>query len=114
MSRAGIVRKAIVAGVLAMAFASVVNTPVMAQEAAGTAGGSLAVLHYFGAALGLGMIVIGAALGIGRFASAAAEGIARQPSAAAQITGAVNLPLFLLEGVAILAEVFVLLIVLLK
>ncbi|MBM3779836.1 MAG: ATP synthase F0 subunit C [Acidimicrobiia bacterium] len=71
-------------------------------------------LHFFGAALGLGMIVIGAALGIGRFASAAAEGIARQPSAAAQITAAVNLPLFLLEGVAILAEVFVLLIVLLK
>ena len=44
----------------------------------------------------------------------AAEGIARQPSAADKITGAVNLPLFLLEGVAILAEVFVLLIVLLK
>ena len=38
----------------------------------------------------------------------------RQPSAAAQITGAVNLPLFLLEGVAILAEVFALLIVLLQ
>jgi F-type H+-transporting ATPase subunit c len=72
------------------------------------------VLHYFGAALGLGLIVIGAAQGIGRFASAAAESIARQPSAAAQITGAVNLPLFLLEGVAILAEVFTLLIVLLK
>src|SRR2546428_5534423 len=62
-------------------------------------------LHYFGAALGLGMIVIGAGLGIGRFAAAAAEGIARQPSAADRITGAVNLPLFLLEGVAILAEV---------
>ena len=30
------------------------------------------------------------------------------------ITAAVNLPLFLLEGVAILAEVFVLLIVLMK
>ena len=62
--------------------------------------------------IGLGMIVIGAALGIGKFAAAAAEGIARQPAAVAQITGAVNLPLFLLEGVAILAEVFVLLIVL--
>ena len=60
------------------------------------------------------MIVIGAALGIGKFAAAAAEGIARQPAAAAQITGAVNLPLFLLEGVAILAEVFVLLIVLMR
>jgi F-type H+-transporting ATPase subunit c len=72
------------------------------------------VLHFFGAALGLGMVVIGAAMGIGRFASAAADGIARQPAAADRITGAVNLPLFLLEGVAILAEVFILLIVLLK
>ena len=67
-------------------------------------------LHFFGAALGLGMVVIGAALGIGRFAAAAAEGIARQPAAADRITGAVNLPLFLLEGVAILAEVFALLV----
>lgn len=71
-------------------------------------------LHFFGCALGLGMIVIGASLGIGRLAAAAGESIARQPSAADRITGAVNLPLFLLEGVAILAEVFVLLIVLLK
>ena len=71
-------------------------------------------LHYFGAALGLGLVVIGAGLGIGRLAAAAADGVARQPSAADRITGAVNLPLFLLEGVAILAEVFVLLVVLLK
>lgn len=111
MSRTGLCRAIAGAGV-ALALASLVQTPVAAQEAA--AGAGRAVLHYFGAALGLGMIVIGAALGIGRFASAAAEGIARQPNAAAQITGAVNLPLFLLEGVAILAEVFVLLIVLLK
>lgn len=72
------------------------------------------VLHYFGAALGLGMIVIGAGIGIGRFTAAAAESIARQPEAADKITAAVNLPLFLLEGVAILAEVFILLVVLLK
>ena len=71
-------------------------------------------LHYFGAALGLGLVVLGAGWGIGRLASAAAEGVARQPSAANSITGAVNLPLFLLEGVAILAEVFILLIVLMK
>ena len=70
-------------------------------------------LHLFGAAIGLGLVVIRTAVGIRRFASAAAEGIARQPAAASQITGAVNLPLFLLEGVAILAEVFILLIVLL-
>jgi F-type H+-transporting ATPase subunit c len=71
-------------------------------------------LHYFGAALGLGLVVIGAGLGIGRLAAAAADGVARQPSAADRITGAVNLPLFLLEGVAILAEVFILLVVLMK
>jgi F-type H+-transporting ATPase subunit c len=71
-------------------------------------------LHYLGAALGLGLVVIGAGVGIGRLAAAAADGVARQPSAADRITAAVNLPLFLLEGVAILAEVFVLLIVLLK
>ena len=71
-------------------------------------------IGFMGAGIGLGLIVIGAALGIGKFAAAAAEGIARQPAAAAQITGAVNLPLFLLEGVAILGEVFALLIVILK
>ena len=71
-------------------------------------------LHYFGAAIGLGLVVIGAGLGIGKFAAAAADGIARQPAAADKITGAINLPLFLLEGVAILAEVFILLVVLLR
>jgi F-type H+-transporting ATPase subunit c len=61
---------------------------------------------YMGAGIGLGLAVIGAGLGIGKLAAGLAEGIARQPSAVAQLTGAVNLPLFLLEGVAILAEVF--------
>jgi len=49
-----------------------------------------------------------------RLAAAAAEGIARQPEAADKITGAINLPLFLLEGVAVIGEVFALLIVLMK
>jgi F-type H+-transporting ATPase subunit c len=56
--------------------------------------------------LGMGLIVLGAGMGIGKFTSAAAESIARQPEAADKITGAINLPLFLIEGVAILAEVF--------
>jgi F-type H+-transporting ATPase subunit c len=68
------------------------------------------LIQFFAIPFGLGMIVIGAGLGIGKLAAAAAEGIARQPSAADKITGAVNLPLFLLEGVAILAEVFALLV----
>jgi F-type H+-transporting ATPase subunit c len=69
---------------------------------------------FMGVAIGLGLIVIGAGLGIGKLAAGAAEAIGRQPSAAAQISGAVNLPLFLLEGVAILAEVFALLVLLLN
>ncbi|RMF76543.1 MAG: F0F1 ATP synthase subunit C [Acidobacteria bacterium] len=67
-----------------------------------------------GAGLGAGLIAIGAGMGIGRLAAAAAEGISRQPSAAASITGAVNLPLFLLEGVAIIGLVVGLLIVFMR
>ena len=63
--------------------------------------------------IGLGITVIGAGLGIGKFAAAAAEGVARQPEAADKISGAVQLPLFLLEGVAILAEVFIFLMLIL-
>ena len=63
--------------------------------------------------IGLGLTVVGAAMGIGKFAAAAADGIARQPEAADKISGAVQLPLFLLEGVAILAEVFIFLILIL-
>jgi F-type H+-transporting ATPase subunit c len=97
-----------------VALAAVASSSVVfAQEAAAPVA-DRSVLHLMGAAIGLGMIVIGAGLGIGKFAAAAAEGIARQPAAADKITGAVNLPLFLLEGVAILAEVFVLLIVLMN
>jgi F-type H+-transporting ATPase subunit c len=115
MSRAGNLRRAIVAATLGVAFASIVHTPVLlAQEAAPAGAASSMSLAFLGSAIGLGMIVIGAGIGIGRFAAAAAEGIARQPSAADRITGAVNLPLFLLEGVAIIAEVGVLLIVLTK
>ena len=64
--------------------------------------------------LGMGLIVIGASYGIGRFTAAAAESIARQPEASDKITGAINLPLFLLEGCAILAEVFTFLMLILK
>jgi F-type H+-transporting ATPase subunit c len=110
MRTAGFFRRATVVAFLAVAFASVVDPIVFAQDAAAAAASRT---HLVSVALGLGMIVIGAGLGIGRLAAAAAEGIARQPSAAAQITGAVNLPLFLLEGVAILGEVFAFLVLIL-
>ena len=83
-----------------------------AQEVIRSAGPYL--YHYMGAGIGLGLAVIGAGIGIGKLAAGMAEGIARQPSAAPQITGAVNLALFLLEGVAVLSLIFCLLIVLLK
>ena len=105
--------RTVVTGMMFTLVAGASSSVLFAQGAAPEAAGSASTLHYFGAALGLGMIVIGAGLGIGKLAAAAAEGIARQPAAAEKITGAVNLPLFLLEGVAILAEVFALLIVLL-
>jgi F-type H+-transporting ATPase subunit c len=86
------------------------------QEVAQTAQQALpwAPIAWAGAGLGLGLAVVGAGIGIGRLAAGVAEGVARQPSAAGQISGATNLPLFLLEGVAILAEVFCLMILLLS
>tara|TARA_B100001013_G_C24535999_1_gene412676 strand:+ start:148 stop:423 length:276 start_codon:yes stop_codon:yes gene_type:complete len=62
--------------------------------------------------LGAGLAVVGAGIGIGLLAYSAAGAIARQPEAVKEITGAVNLPLFLLEGVAIIALVVCLLSVL--
>ncbi len=79
-----------------------------ADGAAGNAMG------YLGAGIGAGLVAIGAGLGLGRLAAAAGEGVARQPSAAASITGAVQLPMFLLEGTAIIGLVVCLLIVLTK
>ena len=113
MSRSTSLRRAIVATAVTVALAPFATSQVVFAQGAASANAGAPVLHLLGVAIGLGMIVIGAGLGIGKLAAAAAEGIARQPSAAAQITGAVNLPLFLLEGVAILAEVFALLVLLL-
>ena len=57
------------------------------------------------AAIGAAFAVIGAGIGIGNIFSSAAQAIARQPEATNEIKGTVNLPLFLLEGVAIIALV---------
>ena len=109
MKKTGFFRCGIIAAFLVVMF--LFGSPaVFAQD--GASAQATPVWHYVGAAFGLGLIALAAAHGISRATVAAAESIARQPSAAAQITGAVNLPIFLMEGVAILAEVFVLLIVL--
>ncbi len=91
-------------------FICITAVPVMGAEEGAASPRGLALL---GAAIGAGLVVIGAGLGFGRFTAAAAESTARQPEAAAEIRTTVNLPLFLLEGVAIIAEVVLLLIVLL-
>ena len=62
-------------------------------------------LNFLGAAIGAGLAVIGAGIGIGKIFASAAEATARQPEAANEIRATVNLPLFLLEGVAIIALV---------
>ena len=76
--------------------------------------GGILKYQYLGAAVGAGLAAIGAGIGIGKLAAAAADGVARQPQATSQITGAVQLPLFLLEGVAVVAVVTCLLIVLMR
>ena len=111
MKKTGLLRCGVIATFLLVVF--LLGSPaVFAQD--GNSDAATPVTHYVGAAIGLGMIVIGAALGISKAAAAAAESIARQPSAAKEITATATLPIFLLEGVAILAEIFVLLIILLK
>jgi F-type H+-transporting ATPase subunit c len=113
MRRAGFFRRSMTVCLLVLAIVSVIQGPALfAQDQAAAV--TAANRHYIvSVAIGLGMIVIGAGLGIGKLAAAAAEGIARQPAAADKITGAVNLPLFLLEGVAILGEVFAFLVLVL-
>lgn len=66
-------------------------------------GGGASTIHYFGAGIGCGIVTIGAGIGIGKFTAAAVESIARQPQAAKDIMAAFQLPLFLLEGVAVIA-----------
>lgn len=88
-----------------MALMAFLAPSAFAQEAAATLD-----VAKMGAGIGAGLCAIGAGIGIGRLAQSIGEGIARQPSAASEITGGTSLPLFLLEGVAILGVVVCLLI----
>ena len=111
MKKSGFFRCGMIVAIVLVVFA--ISSPAaFAQD--GSAEAATSIWHYIGAAFGLGMVAIGAALGISKATAAAAESIARQPSAASQITSAVILPIFLMEGVAIIAEVVILLIILMK
>ena len=65
-----------------------------------------------GAALGAGIAVIGAGLGIGKIGSSAMEAIGRQPEAAGDIRMNMIIAAALIEGIALLAVVVCLLIIL--
>ena len=90
-------------------FGGLMLTSALGQEAAEASNDWALVAAAFSAAI----VVLAAGLSISRFTVAAAKSTARQPEAAADIRTTINLPLFLLEGVTIIAEVILLLIVLL-
>ena len=69
---------------------------------------------YMGAGIGMGLCAIGAGLGIGLLAGKALEGVARQPEAVGDIRTNMILTAALVEGVALIGEVFCLLIELTK
>ena len=71
-------------------------------------------LAYLGAAIGAGIGAVGAGLGIGKLASSAMEGIARQPEAAGDIRTNMIIAAALIEGVALLAEIICVLVVVTK
>lgn len=102
------------AGLMLFTLTLLLLAPSAALAQGQDGGGEMGGLHYFGAAVGGGIVVVGAGIGIGRLAAAAAEGIARQPQAAKDIQAAVQLPLFLLEGVAVISVVGCLLIILIR
>jgi F-type H+-transporting ATPase subunit c len=69
-------------------------------------------LAYMGAAIGAGLGAIGAGLGIGLLAAGALEGISRQPEAVGDIRTNMLIAAAFIEGVALLAEVICVLVVL--
>lgn len=71
-------------------------------------------LAYMGAAIGAGLGAIGAGLGIGLLAAGALEGISRQPEAVADIRTNMIIAAALIEGVALLAEIICVLVVVTK
>ena len=72
-----------------------------------------AALAYLGAGIGIAGAVIGAGLGIGRLAAPAMEGTARQPEAANDIRTSMIIAAALIEGVAIIAEIVAILLIVL-
>lgn len=73
----------------------------LAQEAAAPA-----KFTGIGAGIGMGLAIVGAGIGIGLVGFAALSGIARQPEQAGTIRGTMILLAALVEGAALIAVVF--------
>ncbi len=98
--------RAIILGILTVAVSMAADASErVVSEAEHVAIAASKASGLLGASIGAGLVVLGAGLGIGLLAFAAANATARQPEAAADIRATVNLPLFLLEGVGIIALV---------
>ncbi len=82
-------------------------------QAAADAAASAALLAKFGAGLGAGLAVLGAGIGIGRIGGSAMEAIARQPEAAKNISSNMIISAALIEGIAFLALIISILILVL-
>lgn len=80
---------------------------VLMQAAAAGVG-----ISKLGAAIGAGLAVCGAGIGIGRIGGSAMEAIGRQPEASGDIRSNMIIAAALVEGVAILAIVVCLLVIL--
>jgi len=71
-----------------------------------TGGAAVAKYTGIGAGIGMGLAIIGAGLGIGLIGFSAFGGIARQPEQAGTIRGGMILLAALVEGAALIAVVF--------
>lgn len=85
------------------------NMLAMLQETGGMSPEAAKNLGLFGAGIGMGLAILGAGIGLGRIGGSVAEGIARQPEAAKEIASGPFIFAILLEGAAIIALVFALL-----
>lgn len=68
---------------------------------------------FLAAGIGVGLSVIGAGIGIGKLAASALEAAGRQPEAIGKLQTMMIISAALIEGVALIAEIFSLLFVIL-
>ncbi|TWU19613.1 ATP synthase F0 subunit C [Allorhodopirellula heiligendammensis] len=62
-----------------------------------------------GLGIGIGLIIVGAGIGIGRIGGSAVDAMSRQPEAGGRIQTAMIIAAALIEGVTVIALVFILL-----